>query len=296
MTNGTINRGWNLTKSSWQVLKLDKELAALPVLGLVTMFGTVLVLSAVALLGLGFVTHGPAGYHYSASRNENLIVAAVLYFVTTLIANFFNAALIYGATQRFNDQDPTIRSSLGGARRKFYPLAAFSLLMSTVGLALRSLEDRLPFAGAIAVALLGAAWSVANIFAIPVIVLSEQNVHPIDATKQSVQIIKRIWGEGVAVNLGIAIISLLSYLALFTVVIAGFILGASLHLPVITGFIFGGVAIISLFAVAIILNALGSIGTAALYHYAVSGSAPKMFDGDLLRASISPKKARKIFS
>lgn len=296
MKNGAINRGWSLTKSSWQVLKLDKELAALPVLGIVTSIGAIVILSSAALLGLGLITHGASGYHYTGSSNDNLIVGALLYFVSTLIANFFNAAIIFGATQRFNDQDPTIGSSLSGARRKFYPLAAFSLLMSTVGMALRSLEDRLPFAGAIAVYLLGAAWSVANIFAIPVIVLSDNSVHPFDATKQSVQIIKKIWGEGVAVNLGIAIVGLLSFLAYFTVVIAGFVIGASLHLPVLTGLLFGGIAIIGLFVIAIILNALSSIGTAALYHYAVTGSAPKMFDGDLLRASISPKKARKIFS
>lgn len=300
MNTGRFARGWQLTKSSWQVLRLDKELAVLPALSIVCTIAALGGLATLAIFGLGlagFVSHGVNNsFSYTAPAWLNIIGAIIGYFVITLIANFFSAALIYGANQRFSGQDPTIKSSLAGARRKFYPLAGFSLLMTTVGLALQTLEERLPFAGALAVRLLGAAWSIANIFAIPLIVLSEGNVHPLDATRQSVQTIKKVWGEGVVANIGISIIAGLSVLAYVALVIAIGVLGAALHLPASLGIIVAIVAFIGLMLLALVLSALSSIAKAALYHYAVTGSAPQLFESELLRVSITPKKARRIFS
>lgn len=299
MNNGKFARGWQLTKSSWQVLRLDKELAALPVMGIVATLVTLIGVAVLSLGGLtaaGFITHGVnSTFSYTAPAWVNFIGAIILYFVVTLVANFFAAALIYGANQRFTGQDPTIKSSLGGARRKFYPLAGFSLLMTTVGLALQAAEERLPFAGDIAVGLLGAAWSIANIFAIPVIVLSETNVKPLDATKQSVQIIKKVWGEGMTANFGISIIAGLSILAYIATSLGVGIIGYNLHIPSALGAGIFVVQLIGLLLMILILTTISSIAKAALYHFAVTGIAPELFNSELLRASITPKKARRIF-
>lgn len=300
MNNGKFARGWQLTKSSWQVLRLDKELAVLPVIGLIMTIVALLVLLTVIIFGFGaagfVVHHAGLSFSFTAPAWLDDIAAVIALFVITFIANFFNGALIYGATERFNGQDPTIGSSVAGAQRKFYPLAGFSLLMTTVGLALQAVERRLPFAGALAVRLLGAAWSIANIFTVPVIVLSEGSVQPLDATRQSVQVIKKVWGEGVVANIGIGLIGGLSVLAYILLVAAFGVLGGALHAPAILGFSLVVAAFAGLLLLALILNALSAIAKAALYYYAVTGQAPQSFNNELLRAAITPKKARRIFS
>ena len=300
MKNGTFARGWQLTKSSWQVLRLDKELTVLPVISLICTVIALITLVALAILILGTaglaVKHSGMNFSFAAPAWLNIVAVIIASFVITFIANFFSGALIYGATQRFKGVDPTIRSSVAGARRKFYPLAGFSLLMSTVGLILQALEERLPFAGAIAVRILGAAWSIANIFAIPVIVLSEANVQPLDATKQSIQTIKKVWGEGVIANIGISLIGGLGVLAYVLLAAALGILGGVLHLPAALGIVAVIVAFIGLLVLALVLSALSSIAKAALYYYAVTGTAPQSFNHELLQAAITRKKARRIFS
>lgn len=304
---GRIQKGWLLTKSSWRVFKLDKELAALPVISLFV--------SLIALIPFALIYLQNTNFNFSASSDtsatttstmpawEGALVALGLYFVSTLIANLFGGAIIYGATQRFNGGDPTISGSLEGAFRKFRPLAVFSLMMATVGLALNLLEERVPFAGKIAVWLVSASWSIANVFAVPVIVLSEEDVHPLDATKRSVQIIKKIWGESVVVDLGVSLIGVLAVLGWFGfsalatggVIALGGAIGSSGTAATVGIAFFVGLFVLGLVALMAIFSALGSIAKAALYHYAVTGQSPVEFDAQLLQTSMTQKKARKIF-
>jgi hypothetical protein len=294
-----ISRGWQLTKSSWQVLILDKELAALPLLSIITTALFVIVGGALTVLGMMAYGAIISDGSFSAPGWVNALLLVILYGGLTVIANYFSGAIIYGATERFNGGDPTVRSSLAGVRKKFRPLALFSLMMATVGLVLQAIEDRVPLAGKIAVWLVNASWSIANIFAIPVIVLSEKNVNPLEATKESVRIIRQVWGEGVVAQLGISVISALSLFAYTAIWLAlGFgaqaLVGAAI--PAIAVIVFLTVAFVGLFALGLLFTALNSIAKAAVYHYAVTGTAPEMFNKDLLRAAMTPKKARKIFA
>lgn len=300
---GTIKRGWRLTKSSWQVLKLDKELAALPILSIITSIIALALLALVTILGLSLLDGSLTQTLNDVNENGgsssipgwiNFIGLFVIYFVITLISNFFSGALIYGATERFRGGNPTIRSSLAGAQRRFLPLAGFSLLMTTVGLALQILAERVPFAGRIALWLVGAAWNVANVFAIPVIVLSDHKVQPLEATKESVNIIKKAWGESIVVNTGIALIGLFGVVSY--ILISGLLIGV-IGAQVASGFVVGGIilTIIGVMSILLILTTIEAIAKAALYHYAVTGEAPQLFDTELLHATITPKKARRIF-
>ena len=300
-----LRAGWELAKSAWNVLRLDKELSLLPLLSAV--FGA-LALAAIGILyfvvgGLEVSYTDPANFSLMGGNVPswvNLLFGMGVYFAVTFIANFFGGAVIYGAMERFRGGDPTVRSSLAGARRKFRPLLLFSLMMASIGFALQMLEERVPFAGKIALWLVGAAWNVANFFAIPVIMMSDEDVHPFDATRRSVGTIKKVWGESVIANVGIGLV----FMAAFFVYLvgAGLVAAASgaiitiLHvsglfiLPVVVLAIFGLVALILVF------TTLDSIVRAAIYHYATTGQAPGRFNQELLRTAITPKKARKIFS
>ncbi len=290
-----FRRGMELTKSSWRVLKLDKELMALPSLSLICSVAAIVALVAGAL-GVVSTIHSGQQHYSSTSPAPFIVLGICFYIVLSFIGNFFSGAVIYGATQRFRGGDPTIRSSLAGAGRKIRPLLFFSLVMTSIGLVLQMLEERVPFAGKIALWLAGAAWNIANVFAIPVIVLSDKDVQPFEATKESVGIIRKVWGESVTVDLGITFVGALSIFGYVGIWILLGAASANLHVArgLATGFI--AIAVIGLTALLVIFATLTSIAKAALYHFATTGEAPELFSKQLLQASMTPKKARRIFA
>lgn len=216
-----------------------------------------------------------------------------LYFFLTLAANYFSAAVIVGATKRFNGGAPTVRGSLAAAGRKIGPLALFSLLMATVGFLLQLLEDRVPFAGKIAVWLVDASWNIANFFAVPVIVLSNETVQPLTATKRSVGVIKKVWGEGIVAQVGIGIIGALTFFTYMAFSVALLILAGSLNAP--DGVVIATLALMlgGLVVIGLLFSALGAVVKAALYQYATTGTPPEAFNAQLLQSAIHAKKAKK---
>ena len=300
---GVMRRGWALTKSSWHVWRLDKELTALPLISFLVSLVVIIPFIAIFLLTSDLSATKESLQSSSGAQLQSTLagwqqagLVLIVMFLSTLIANFFSGAVIYGAVQRFRGGDPTVRTSLSGAARKFRPLILFSLMMTTVGFILQFLEERLPLAGRIATYLFDAAWNIANIFAIPVIVLSEESISPLQATRKSVEIIKKVWGEGIIVNIGIGLIGALSFMiyALTVLLAAGLVYGATgaVSAPL---FVVGAVGITGAIGLMLIFSTLSAIAKAALYQYAVTGEAPASFNKELLRSSMTHKKASKIF-
>ena len=299
---GRIRKGWELTKSSWQVLVLDKELISLPLIGMmlslltIGVFGLLYILCVIRIHTGGF---NPVGANFEFSSSDvpiwlNLIFFLTIYFVMSFIANVIAAAVIFGANERFCGGDPTVRGSVAGAFCKLKPLAAYTLMMSVIGVILKTIEERVPFAANIAVQVFGGLWSVANVFAIPVITLSEGSVSPFDATKESVGIIRRIWGESVVADLGVSIIEVLAicaYIALWTLL--SFI-AIPLSLSLSMTIALGTSAFLGLIGVSLIFSTLSSILKAALYRFATTGTAPLTFSHNMLNATVNPKKSRRI--
>ena len=109
-------------------------------------------------------------------------------------------------------------------------------------------------------------------------------------------IVRTIWGEGMIAQAGIAIITMLSLLGY---IVASLIIGdvvTSLHLPTaVQGSLFG-LGVIGMIALSIVFGTLSAIAKAAMYHYATTNEAPEAFNKDLLQASMTVKKARRIFA
>ncbi len=294
---GTVRKGWTMAISAWRVFKLDKELTALPLIGMVV--------SIVALIPfvLFAIAHSSGGALFADNATFEINLGnwtwpfwVSLYFVTTLIGNFFGGAVIHGAMTRFRGGDPTVGSSISAVAHRFKPLVLFSLLMSTVGLILQVLADRVPFAGRIAIWLVDAAWNIANFFALPIIIMGTDNIQPLQATKQSVQLVKKVWGESVIAEAGIGVISFLIVVGYALLGSAVGVTAAATHAltgPVLIAFI--ALLVLGLFAIILVTSVLSGIVKAALYHYATTGEAPDTFNQELLRAAITPKKASKIF-
>jgi len=279
--DGKIRNGLALAVQSWKVLMLDKELLVFPLLSGVACF----------LLLAGFIAAAFAsGMKVQDPDQLDAIYWVALflyYFVNYFIIVFFNCALVACAMIRFRGGDPTVRDGLKAARERIGLIAAWALLAATVGVILRAIEERVGFLGKIVTAILGAAWTIATFFVVPVLVM--ENLGPIEAAKRSVGIVKKAWGESIVGNVGVGVLTFLAVLLLvipcgiLTVVLA---IKTSSIAVALAG---GALTIALLVAIALVSSALTSILLSALYLFATGGGVPSGFDPSRLKSAFAAK-------
>ena len=270
-----IARSFRLFKQSWGVLMLDKELLVLPLLS----GFLILLVTASFVVPMGLLTGGEV-----QEDNPWLWVAVLaFYIVTYTIGIFFQAAVISGATERMKGGDPTLGSALGAAGRHFGRILVWGVIAGTVGMVLKSIQERSEIIGRIVVAIVGVAWSLATFFVVPVLVLEEASVR--DGFKRSWALIKQTWGEAVVGQAGIGIATFLLSLPVFAV--GGLLLAA--HLTIV------GIAflVLAVALLAMVSSALQGVYVAALYRYATQGEAPAGFAGDDIAGAFAAKKGRR---
>ncbi len=125
-----------------------------------------------------------------------------IYFVSMFLANFFNVAFYSEIMAAFNGKGVSFRRGLVTARGRLPSILAWSLLAGLVGWIIRVIEQRLPIAARIVTGLIGMAWSIAAVFAIPVIIQEQPMRNPIKILRHSAMTLKRTWGEGLIGYLG----------------------------------------------------------------------------------------------
>ena len=273
-----ISRSWTLVKASAAVLRSDKELLLFPV---ISSLATLLVAATflVPVLGLRLFEGGDIGV-------LGAIVGFLFYLCQYFVIFFFNTALVGAAMIRLDGGDPTVADGLRIARSKAGVILGYAALAATVGLVLQMISEKAGFLGKIVVSLVGMAWTVASFLVVPILV--SRDVGPIDAVKESIELLKRTWGENVAGNVGIGmafglITMLVVVLAVGLVIAAAAVGGAKLAIVV------GIVGVLAVALVAVIQAALSGIYSAAVYRYAVDGIAPAGFAGPQLQSAFQPK-------
>jgi hypothetical protein len=137
----------------------------------------------------------------------------------------------------------------------------------------------LGFVGKIIVGLIGAAWSLATFFVVPVLVLEQEGVR--ESFWQSVEVFKKTWGETVVggINLGVAAIC-----AWITLVAVSGLVAMLIGPPALAFFAAGAVFLMVFF------SALQGIYVASLYRYAINGEAAPGFDRALFDQAFVAKK------
>jgi Family of unknown function (DUF6159) len=272
MAEGRIGRSFRLLGASWQLLKTDKELLVLPLIS----FLFILIATA-GILGLAWA--GGLGRERETLTALDYVYLFILYFVTYFIAIFFNAAVVGAAMIRLRGGDPTLRDGLRMAASKTGKIAGWAAISATVGLILRSLEQRLGWLGDLIVGLIGVAWSVITFFVVPVILFEPLGV--IESVKRSGSLFKRKWGE---TFVGQGAIGLAMILLALPVIGVSVLIGMA---STTAGIVVGGLALAALTAVG---SALSGIYNAALYRYATEGEAAGAFDSTDLQQSFRPKR------
>jgi hypothetical protein len=276
-----LSRSWDLMKASGSVLMANKRLMMFPVLSSIC----TLIVAASFLLPAyagGVFTHFDRGHMTPGSA----ALLFVFYLVQYFIVIFFNSALVGAALIYLRGGTPTVSDGLGVAMSKLPSIFGYAVISATVGMVLRAMQERAGFIGRWIVGLLGVAWTLATFLVVPVLV--NKDVGPIDAVKESAQLLKRTWGENLIGNVGIGLaFGLLSIL----VVLAGM---ALVFLAISThsiGLIIVTVAlcIAAVLTLAVIQGALHGIYSAAVYRYAEEGEAGTGFDKALVAEAFKIK-------
>ena len=278
-----LANGWELAKESWHVLKMDKELLVFPFISGISC------LIVLASFGLPLWNSGYAGVIFEEGQIPNDPVAYLIlfafYFVNYFVIVFFNSALVACAIIRFRGGDPTLADGFRASFNRLPQILMWAAVSATVGVILRVIESRAEKVGQIIVALLGAGWTIATYFVVPVLVVEKAG--PIDAVKQSFSVLRRTWGEAIGANFGIGFIVFIASLVAIIPLALGIFLLASGQA------IFGGALIacgvLALIVVSLISSALDTIILAALYLYAAEGTIPSHFNNALLQDAFATR-------
>ena len=259
-----FKRSWSLVKASASVLKADKELMIFPV------FSSIAFVLAGAVFFVPLLVFSPSGSSGGTWEIMGYTALFLYYFVTTFVMVFFNSALVGAALIRLDGGDPTVADGLRIARERIGLIAQWSLLAATVGMLLRAAKDRAGFIGDMVISMIGIGWNLATFLIVPVLVT--RNLGPIDALKESANLLKKTWGEQIVGNAGIGFVFMiigLVYTGLAIPLLIFSFASASAYvivptvITVVTGYI-----LIALFS-----STLSGIYSAALYRYAVKGDA-----------------------
>lgn len=259
---------------------LDKELLVFPLL---SGFACMLVLASFIA---GVFATGSARSDKTYDDAMLWALMFVYYFLNYFVIAYFNSALVACAMIRFQGGDPTVAVGMRAANARLPQILAWVLLAATVGVVLRVLQERFALLGRIVIALLGAAWTIATYFIVPVLVM--EKLGPFDALRRSTMLMKQTWGESLVSHVGIgAATGLITFLG---VLLIG---GASTALAVATSSLgvlaAGGVLLVAfLVLAALVSSALTSIVLSALYLYAAEKKVPQAFDG-VAQFAFAPK-------
>ncbi len=246
----------DIAKSSWRVLKADKELMLLPIMS------TIATIITIALFAIPIFLSN-SNLDTWEPTTANYIQFFIMYLALAYVTIFFNAALVSAAHERLNGGDPTLGSAIRGASARAGKILPWAIVSATVSFILRSIEERAGAVGRIVIGLVGMAWAVVTFLVLPIIVVEGHSVGP--AVRRSVDLFKRTWGENLAAQVGFGLIGLVGALPGIALIVLGATNGL-LAIAII------GVLLVA--AAAIVIATLSGIFQVALYHYAADGTIP----------------------
>ena len=281
---GRFARSLELAKASWSVVKADKELLLLPVMSvavLVVILGSLAV--PVAVLG-GFTSGGVSGYPGTGAMLGALMFYVVAYFTTL----FFNTALVGAAMMRMDGGNPRLSDGLRIAWQRAGRIFGYACIAATVGMLLRSLENRVGWLGQIAINLIGVGWTLATFLVVPVLVA--RDVGPVEAVKESAGLLRRTWGENLIGNVGLGAVFFLAYVGLAVVAVLALMAATQSGLTIAIAGV-AALGLLAFFTLAALHATLQGVYSAALYRYATDHRALLPGLGpDLLAHAFGPKQ------
>src|SRR5258707_10423713 len=281
---GKFSRSWQLVMQSFAILRSDKQLMLFPVFSAISCF----ILTAIIATGGTFLLLPAraaalaAGEQFHPNQSPMFMFGMfTLYVVNYFVIVFFNVALVGVANSRLMGGTWTFRDGIELAWERKGTILQWALVAATLGVILRTLEERLGIFGRIIMRIIGVAWTLACYFVVPV--LAFEDLTPIDAVKRSANS-SATWGEKVIGGFSLSLVSLVLMLPGIGLVVVAGVLGGS------AGLLFGlAVMFLYFLLLSVFMSAVGGIFNAALYRYACFKQAPPAFSQELITSAWAPK-------
>lgn len=305
---GRLARGLDILKMSAQVMMKHKKLVVFP---LITGVFFLLIVAVFFFPAVFYTT----GYSLGQSEHWKVVGERVtdvvsvwnprhhdhvpltayvrlfsLYVSFLICSTFFNVAFYHEIMEALAWENVSIRRGLAFARQRLLPIVMWSLFAGTIGFVIRQLAERLGVIGALVLRFIGVTWSVASVFAIPVMV-RETSANPVTLLRQSAKTIRKTWGESLTGLLGmdVVMIGLMLVLLLisFGIPFGMMMLGVRPDIAFVSGV---GLFVSSLIAGQLFSGMISNIFRCALYIYASEGVVPAPYSAELMESAWRVKK------
>ncbi len=304
-----LGRNWELFRRSLLVMRYNPKLLAFPALtGLLT---TVIALFFLIPVGLAILApHWLGGSTLSAipqslgviqsqdgasvsvqTTPAGMLVLALIYLVSMFVGTFCAVAFNSEILEALAGKPVSIRHGLQVACARWKSILLWSLLAGVVGLIIRTLEERLSFVGRLVVGLIGLAWSVAAIFAVPILVREQSTSNPIKILTRSAETIKRTWGETLVGYVGVQSANWFIFLGSMVLWITAGLVAYLLSNPWVLA-VAGGVWLACLIVHGYLAGVASKVYLCALYLYASEGTVPNAYDESMMSMAWKTKKVR----
>jgi hypothetical protein len=119
------------------------------------------------------------------------MLVLLFYLTNYFVMAFFNVALLSAASNLLAGGHATINEGLELAWQRKGKIFQWALLLATVGIVLRMIEERTAWLGRFVGGLVGMAWNLASYFVVPV--LAAEDVGPAEALQRSADLFRETW-------------------------------------------------------------------------------------------------------
>jgi hypothetical protein len=303
-----LARSWQLFKRSVLVIQEHPKLLVFPIItGLLTLMIAIfflapvfLVLSAPHWMHAGALQaiadrFGFLRFHHGANFNFQFqpigaMILAGIYLLNMFLATLSSVAFNSEILEALGGRPVSIRHGIESACLRWKSVLLWSLFAGLIGLVIRSLERRFSIFGRLVAGMIGLAWSVASIFAIPVLVRDQSITNPFEVLAKSAKTIKATWGEMLAGYLGMQGTNLLFLWGS----ILFWIMAGTLAMVLSNAWILlvAGVPwLLCLIAYSYLSSIASRIYLCALYVYASDGVVPGPYNATMMTMAFKPKKS-----
>lgn len=285
-----FSRSWQITRLSFNVINKDRELLWFALLSFV--FSALFTVAMIVPSVLPDVVSG--GESLDSLEVFQYVMIFATYFGLAFIATFFNVCVVYTTKIRFEGGNATFTESLRFAWSRVGLIIRWSLLSASVGLLLKVLERAAAGFGKageivarIVIGLLGAAWSIAAIFVVPILVY--EDLGPVDALKKSMRAVKETWGESLVKSIGLGLMTFIAYVLVgalsFAIV---YVLSSQFSTAgLVAGLLVGGCLLL---VTGLVFKVASTVFNTALYVYANERIVAADFDEEVIRGAFREKK------